>query len=79
MEAMCSTYFVIGPHHTMINDFGNTTAKMMARTLQDQSDNNVQLQQEETMVPGFEEDYGPNNHKYKWGFFKQAGKVLDHS
>ena len=67
VEAMCATYFVIGPHHTMVNDFGHTRAKMMARTLQDQSDNNIQLPQEETMVPGFEEDYGPHISKGNWG------------
>ena len=67
VEAMCSTYFIIGPHHTMVNDFGHTRAKMIARALQNQSDNNIQLPQEETMVPGFEEDYGPQTYKYKWG------------
>ena len=67
VEAMCATYFVIGPHHTMVNDFGHTRAKMMARTLQDQSDNNIHLPQEETMVSGFEEDYGPHINKGSWG------------
>ena len=67
MEAMCATYFVIGPHHTIVNDFGHTRAKMMATTLQDQSDNNILLPQEETMVPGFEEDYGPHTSKGNWG------------
>ena len=33
VEAMCATYFIIGPHHTMVNDFGHTQAKMMARAL----------------------------------------------
>jgi hypothetical protein len=30
----------------MLNDFGHTRAKMMAMTLQDQSDNNIHLQPE---------------------------------
>ena len=51
----------------MVNDFGHTRAKMMARTLQDQSDNNIHLPQEETMVSGFEEDYGPHINKSSWG------------
>jgi hypothetical protein len=67
VEAMCATYFVIGPHHAMVNDFGHTRAKMMARSLQDQSDNNIQLQPEETMVPGFREDYGAQTSKGNWG------------
>ena len=67
VEAMCATYFVIGPHHTMVNDFGHTRAKMMARSLQDQSDNNIQIQPEETMVPEFREDYGPQTSKGNWG------------
>lgn len=67
VEAMCSTHFVIGPHHTMVNDFSHTRAKMMAMTLQNQSDGNIHLPQEETMVPGFEEDYGPHTNKGNWG------------
>ena len=73
VEVMYSTYFIIGPHHTMINDFGHTRVKMMARTLHDQFDNNIHLPQEETMVPGFEEDYGPQTNKGNLGsFFEQA-------
>lgn len=63
VEAMCSTYFIIGPHHTMVNDFGHTQEKWMARALQDQYDNNIQLPQEETMVLGSKEDYGPYTNK----------------
>ena len=67
VEVMCFTYFIIGPHHTMVNDFGHTQVKMMARALHDQYDNNIHLPQEDTMVTGFEEDYGPYTIKGTWG------------
>lgn len=67
VEAICSTYFVAGPHHTMINGFGNTRAKMMVRASQNYANNNVQLPKEENTVPRFEEDQGPHTSKYNWG------------
>ena len=52
-RAMCSIYFIKEPNYTMVNDFGHTWAKMMAMALQGQSDNNIHLLHEETMVSGF--------------------------
>jgi hypothetical protein len=59
IEAMCATYFIIGPHHSLINKFGATRFGMISRALQYQREvQNAIIPEEEIMAPGFVADYG---------------------
>lgn len=64
LEAMCSTYFIIGPHHTMVNEFGATRFGVVSRALKLQRTvTNAIRPREEVMTPGFVEDYGPSSQR----------------
>lgn len=64
LEAMCSTYFIIGPHHTLVNEFGATRFGVISRALQMQRKvTNAIRPREEVMIPGFAEDYGPASQR----------------
>ena len=43
LEAMCATNFIIGAHHTMINEFGNKRMLPINRFLKDQRERNPQV------------------------------------
>ena len=60
LEAMCSTYFVIGPHHNLVNEFEATRYGVISRVLKNQRlAHNIVVPQEEIMAPSYVEDYGP--------------------
>ena len=60
LEAMCATYFIIGPHHSLVNEFGATRYGVISRALKTQRlIPNTMVPQEEVMAPGYAEDYGP--------------------
>jgi hypothetical protein len=64
IEAMCATYFIIGPHHSLINEFGATRFGVVSRALQYQREvQNAIVPEEEIMVPGFIADYGPSSQR----------------
>lgn len=64
MEAMCSTYFIIGPHHSLINEFGATRYGVISRALQVQREvENTIVPEEETMRPDFVAEYGPSSQR----------------
>ena len=64
LEAMCSTYFIIGPHPTMVNEFGATRFGVISRALKLQRTvTNAIRPREEVMAPGFAEDYGPSSQR----------------
>ena len=64
LEAMCSTFFIIGPHHSLVNEFGATRYGVISRALKNQRliQNSV-LPREEVMAPGYIEDYGPSSQR----------------
>lgn len=62
LEAMCATYFIIGPHHSLVNEFGATRYGVISRALKTQRlVHNTVVPQEEVMAPGYVEDYGPSS------------------
>ena len=64
LEAMCATYFIIGPHHSLVNEFGTTRYGVISRALKNQRlIHNTVLPQEEVMAPGYVEDYGPSSQR----------------
>ncbi len=64
IEAMCATYFIIGPHHSLINEFGVTRFGVISRALQYQREvQNTIVPDEEIMAPGFVTDYGPSSQR----------------
>ena len=64
LEAMCATYFIIGPHHTLVNEFGATRYGVISRALKAQRlVHNTMVPQEEVMAPGYVEDYGPSSQR----------------
>lgn len=64
IEAMCSTFFIIGPHHSLLNEFGATRYGVISRALQVQREvENVVIPEEETMMPNFVADYGPSSQR----------------
>ena len=64
LEAMCSTYFIIGPHHSLVNEFGATRYGVISRALKNQRLTlNTVVPQEEVMAPGYVEDYGPSSQR----------------
>lgn len=64
IEAMCSTYFIIGPHPSLINEFGATRYGVISRALAHQREvENTLIPREETMAPGFVADYGPSSQR----------------
>lgn len=72
LEAMCATYFIIGPHHSMVNEFGVTRYGVISRALKSQRlTHNTVVPQEEVMAPGYVEEYGPSSQR--------PFKPMDHS
>ena len=64
LEAMCSTYFIIGPHHSLVNEFGATRYGVISRALQVQREmENTVVPEEETMRPNFVAEYGPSSQR----------------
>ena len=64
LEAMCATYFIIGPHHSMVNEFGATRYGVISRALKAQRlVHNTVVPQEEVMAPEYVEDYGPSSQR----------------
>ena len=64
LEAMCSTYFIIGPHHSLVNEFGATRYGVISRALKNQRIvQNTVVPQEEIMAPAYVEDYGPSSQR----------------
>ena len=64
LEAMCATYFIIGPHHSLVNEFGATRYGVISRALKTQRlVHNTVVPQEEVMAPGYVEDYGPSSQR----------------
>ena len=64
LEAMCATYFIIGPHHSLVNEFGATRYGVISRALKNQRLTlNTVIPQEEVMAPGYVEDYGPSSQR----------------
>jgi hypothetical protein len=64
LEAMCSTYFIIGPHHSLVNEFGATRYGVISRALKHQRIvHNTVVPQEEIMAPAYVEDYGPSSQR----------------
>lgn len=64
LEAMCATYFIIGPHHSLVNEFGATRYGVISRALKNQRlVLNTVVPQEEVMAPGYVEDYGPSSQR----------------
>lgn len=62
LEAMCATYFIIGPHHSLVNEFGATRYDVISIALKNQRlIHNTAVPQEEVMAPGYVEDYGPSS------------------
>jgi hypothetical protein len=60
LEAMCATYFIIGPHHSLVNEFGATRYGVLSRALKTQRlIHDIVVPQEEVMTPGYVEDCGP--------------------
>ena len=70
LEAMCATYFIIGPHHSLVNEFGATRYGVISLALKAQRlVHNTVIPHEEVMAPGYVEDYGPSSQRP----FKQMG------
>ena len=64
LEAMCSTYFITGPHHNLVNELGATGYGVISRALKNQRlIHNSVLPREEVMAPGYIEDYGPSSQR----------------
>ena len=64
LEAMCLTYFIIGPHHSLVNEFGATRCGVISRALKNQQlIHKSVLPREEVMAPGYVEDYGPSSQR----------------
>ena len=64
LEAMCATYFISGPHHSQVNEFGTTRYGVISRALKNQRlIHNKVVPQEEVMAPGYVEDYGPSSQR----------------
>ena len=64
LEAMCATYFIIGLHHSQVNEFGTTRYGVISRALKNQRlIHNKMVPQEEVMAPGYVEDYGPSSQR----------------
>lgn len=64
LEAMCATYFIIGPHHSLVNEFGATRYGVISRALKHQRlTHNTVVPQEEIMAPGYVEEYGPSSQR----------------
>lgn len=61
---MCSTYFIIGSHGNLMNEFGATQYGAIIRALKNQHLlHNTLVPQEEIMAPGYVEDYGPSSQR----------------
>lgn len=70
IAAMCSTYSIIGPHHSLVNEFGATRYVVISRALQVQWEvQNIVIREEETMMPNFVANYKPLSQR----LFKHMG------
>ena len=61
LEAVCLTYLINGPHHSLVNEFRAARYGVINRALKNQRlTHNMVVPQQEIMTLGYIEDYGPS-------------------